>query len=362
MGRMGVTIDVTGVPAERFVFAPSPLAELTAMLHALSEPAHHPELHGWVTATTSALKPELHDRLIESDFLWRSARADFFVPGRPRAALAEELDDVDRLDDETYAAAALMTTSCGSVPMHQANPLATPAGRRRALDLAAVRGPRQADFAARLLADPPAVRTWVRRLLEDCEQAFFADAWARVLPQLATDSRHKADLLARHGLAAALAAVSPAATLSADGRRILVDKLQDNTATAYGRGVTFIPTAYGRPHLIVVHADGWRPVLQYPAAMTASHPVPLDLVRRRIDALAHPVRQRLARTIARGPHTTGELAEAWQLTAPEVSRHLAVLKKAGLVTTTRRGRYVHYQLDLAASARIGDDFVEALLR
>ncbi|WP_344140447.1 DUF5937 family protein, partial [Luedemannella flava] len=141
---MGVTIDITGVPAERFVFSPSPLAELTAMVHALSEPAHHPDLHGWVTATTSALKPDLHDRLIEADFLWRSARADFFVPGRPRATLAEELDDVDRLDDEAYASAALMTTSCGSVPAHHANPLAIPAGRRRALDLAAARGPRQA--------------------------------------------------------------------------------------------------------------------------------------------------------------------------------------------------------------------------
>ncbi|MFC7484777.1 ArsR/SmtB family transcription factor [Luedemannella flava] len=112
----------------------------------------------------------------------------------------------------------------------------------------------------------------------------------------------------------------------------------------------------------MVHAAGWRPVLQYPATEAGTRPVPLDMVRRRIDALAHPVRQRLARTLARGPHTTGELAEAWQLTAPEVSRHLAVLKKAGLVSTTRRGRYVLYQLDLAASARLGDDFVEALLR
>lgn len=361
---MGLTIDITGLPPERFHFAPSPLGELTAMLHALAEPAHHPALHGWITATSASLKPELTDRLLEADFLWRSARADVFVPGLPRATLAEELDDVDRLDDETYVEATLITTSCGSAPVNRlGSPLASPLARQRALELALARGPRQADFAERLLADPPAVRAWIRRLLEDCEQAFFTESWARVQHQLATDSRHKADLLVRHGLAATLAAISPATTLSADGNRILIDKLQDNGTTAQGRGVTFSPTAFGRPHLLVVHAPGWRPVLQYPVSEPGLPTlVPLDLVQKRIDALAHPVRRRLARTIARGPHTTGELADAWQLTAPEVSRHLAVLKEAGLVTVSRRGRYVLYQLDLTVCARIGADFIEAVLR
>lgn len=361
---MGVTIDVTGIPDEAYAFAPSPLAELTAMLHAITEPEHHPALHGWIAATRASLKPDLSDRLTEADFLWRSARADFFMPGRPRATLAEELDDVDRLDDEAYATAALLTTSCGSTPMYRIpSPLGSAEGRQRALDLALARGPRQADFAERLLTDPPGVRAWVRRLLEECDQAFFAESWARVQHQLAADSRHKADLQARHGLDAVLKAVSPATTLSEDGRRILVDKLQDNTTSAYALGVTFIPTAFGRPHLLVVHAPGWRPVLQYPTSEAGlPQPMPLDLVQRRIEALSHPVRQRLARTIARGPHTTGELAQAWQLTAPEVSRHLAVLKKAGLVTVTRQGRYVHYQLDLLTCARLGADLVEALLR
>jgi DNA-binding transcriptional ArsR family regulator len=352
---VALTIDIAGMPPERFLFAPSPLAELTSMLHALAEPAHHPALHGWIAATSASLKPELSERLIEADFLWRSARADFFVPGQPRATLAEELDEVDRVDDETYVSSALITTSCGSTPLHRLF------SREKALELAMARGPRQAEFAERLLAHPPRVRAWVRRLLEDCEQAFFADSWARVQHQLAADSRQKADLLVRHGIAAMLEAVSPSVSLQ--GNRIVIDKLQDNATTAHGIGVTLVPTAFGRPHLLVVHAPGWRPVIHYPTAEPGlPHPVPLGLVQRRIDALAHPVRRRLARTLARGPHTTGELADAWQLTAPEVSRHLAVLRQAGLTTVSRRGRYVLYQLDLSVCARLGADFVEAILR
>jgi len=363
-GRVGLTIDVTGLSAERYVFAPSPLGELAAMLHALIEPAHHPGLQHWVGATTAALKPELSERIWESELLWRSARADFLVPAQPRATLAEELDDIDKLDDETYVAAALITTSCGSTPrLRIGSPLVDAEARERVRGLALARGPRQAEFAERLLDDPDAVRAWVRRLLEDCSEAFFADAWARVRYQLAADSRHKTDLFARHGLAAAVTAMSSSISVSADGNRVLVDKLQDAATSAGGHRITFAPTAFGRPHLLVVHAPGWSPVVQYPTTEPGlPQPVPLSLVQRRLEALAHPVRQRLVHTLARGAHTTGELAAARDLTAPEVSRHLAVLRDAGLVTVSRRGRYVLHQLDHAACARLGADFVEAILR
>lgn len=369
-GGVTLTIDITGMPAERCVFAPSPLAELTSMLHVLAEPAHHPAVQAWAGATLAGLKPALADRLLEAEFLWRSSRADFLVPGRPRETLAAELDAVDAIPDETYVAAALIMT-CGS-PRLTAGRSAAPgpaADLERALELAHARGPRQAAFAERLITDPAAVRTMVRDLLEACADAFFLDAWRQVEHQLAADARHKADLFARHGMPAALAAVSPAITLSADagGERIRLDKLQDSATSAAGDGITFIPSVYGRPHLLTVHAPGWRPVVQYPAAERhqdwhQGRPAPIDLVRLRLDAFAHPVRQRLCRTLARGPHTTGELAEAWHLSAPEVSRHLAVLKKAGLLRTTRRGRYVRHHLDITATAALGVDLLAALLR
>ncbi|MGI5181977.1 DUF5937 family protein [Dactylosporangium sp. CA-152071] len=355
---MALTIDITGMPAERCVFAPSPLAELTSMLHVLAEPAHHPALQAWAGATLAGLKPALADRLLEAEFLWRSSRADFLVPGRPRPTLPAELDAVDAIPDETYVAAALVM-SCGSPRL----PRDLDRALELALELALARGPRQAAFAERLLADPSAVRAAVRELLEACAEAFFLDAWRQVEHQLAADARHKADLFARHGIEAALTAVSPAVTLDTGpgGTRIRIDKLQDSSTSAAGDGVTFIPSVYGRPHLLTVHAPGWRPVVQYPAA-SQGRPLSMDLVRRRLDALAHPVRQRLCRTLARGPHTTGELAEAWHLTPPEVSRHLAVLKKAGLLQTTRRGRYVRHTLDLTATAALGADLLAALLR
>lgn len=130
-----------------------------------------------------------------------------------------------------------------------------------------------------------------------------------------------------------------------------------------GAGVVFVPTGFGWPHLMVLHAPGWRPVVQYPVgAPSVPGPAPVELLQRRMDALAHPMRMRLCRQLARGSYTTSELADTYGITSPEVSRHLSALKKAGLVTVRRRGRYVLHQLDVAAVARIGSDFLETVLR
>ncbi|MTE20382.1 metalloregulator ArsR/SmtB family transcription factor [Streptomyces sp. TRM43335] len=369
---MSVVIDITGLPEEHVVFAPSPLAELSAALHVLSEPAHHPGLHGWTTTTLAGLEPDLAGRLAEADILWRSTRSDILLPGGPRpgGTLAEELDLVDRMEDERYVQAALEINCGGDYGDGGPSPLTDEGARRRALERAAARGPGQLDFVRHLLADPPAVRAWIRRLLEDCDRAFFADTWQRVRGQLAADARHKTELMRRRGLAESLAAASTAITLEEDGRgrRVVVDKLAQGRTTAVdptvGPGLTLVPTAFGWPHLLVLHARGWRPVIEYPVASRElrAGPGSVELMQRRLEALAHPVRIRLCRSLARAPYTTGELADALGITAPEVSRHLKVLRGAGLLTTRRQGRYVQHQIDVTVVARLGSDFLEAVLR
>jgi DNA-binding transcriptional ArsR family regulator len=363
---MTLRIDITGLRPEQVSFAASPLAELTAMLHALAASGHHPHLTDWAADVRAELPPELAERLAEAEFLWRSSRADFLLPAQPRGTLTEELDGVDQIPDEAYVTSALVT-SCGSSRVHfGASPLTDADARERALDQAQARGAAQEAFAARLLADPRAARARVRETLEQCAPAFFDAAWPGIAAKITADLRVKAGLRDSQGLGPALAAISGAVAIAPDGGHIVVDKLQDDTTRGDGTGVTFIPSVFGHPHLVAVHAPGWRPVLQYPvravARPDADEPVTLDMVERRLAALAHPVRLRLMRTLSRGSHTTTELAHAWNLTPPEVSRHLAVLHRAGLVCGERRSRYVHYAADLPTLAELGTDLLATMLR
>ena len=55
-------------------------------------------------------------------------------------------------------------------------------------------------------------------------------------------------------------------------------------------------------------------------------------------ALADPVRRAIVARLSTGPATVNELAEPFTITKQAVSRHIAVLEAAGLVTRSRDGQ------------------------
>lgn len=62
-------------------------------------------------------------------------------------------------------------------------------------------------------------------------------------------------------------------------------------------------------------------------------------------ALADPTRRRILELLARRDMTAGEIAEQFPIAFPSVSRHLGVLKEAGLVDAEREGQYIRYRLN-----------------
>jgi DNA-binding transcriptional ArsR family regulator len=62
-------------------------------------------------------------------------------------------------------------------------------------------------------------------------------------------------------------------------------------------------------------------------------------------ALADPTRREILRLLALRDHAAGELGEHFKISQPAMSRHLAVLRSAGLVSATRNGQNIIYSLD-----------------
>jgi DNA-binding transcriptional ArsR family regulator len=69
-----------------------------------------------------------------------------------------------------------------------------------------------------------------------------------------------------------------------------------------------------------------------------------EVCARRLKALAEPERLRIVNCLFAGPKTVGDLAAELTDEVVKVSHHLGVLRNAGLVTATKRGRYVEYAL------------------
>ena len=71
-----------------------------------------------------------------------------------------------------------------------------------------------------------------------------------------------------------------------------------------------------------------------------------------LKGLADPIRRHAIQRLAQGPATAGQLAALFSVSRPAVSRHLRVLKDAGLVTAASSGRNVWYQARHAALAEL----------
>lgn len=64
-------------------------------------------------------------------------------------------------------------------------------------------------------------------------------------------------------------------------------------------------------------------------------------------ALASPYRREIIKMLKWRNMSAGEIAERFSISQPSISRHLDVLKRAGIVTGERRGNQIIYSLDIS---------------
>ncbi|MGZ4358735.1 MAG: metalloregulator ArsR/SmtB family transcription factor [Gaiellaceae bacterium] len=75
-------------------------------------------------------------------------------------------------------------------------------------------------------------------------------------------------------------------------------------------------------------------------------------------ALADPGRRKILKLLQDGPLPAGAIAAELPMTWPSVSRHLALLASAGLVSHERKGQQVIYELSTSVLVDIVTELAE----
>jgi DNA-binding transcriptional ArsR family regulator len=78
-------------------------------------------------------------------------------------------------------------------------------------------------------------------------------------------------------------------------------------------------------------------------------------------ALADPTRRAVLDLLRRGAQPAGQIAEAFPISRPAISKHLRQLRRARLVVEHRRGRHRYYQLN-AEPLKAVDSWLEQYRR
>jgi DNA-binding transcriptional ArsR family regulator len=344
----------------------SALVEFGSALHALRDPGHHGATE-WAARTSAAMSPRL---LARTRSWWWTAQAiratPFVTAGSPDGGLtaaspAGGLTAGSPDGGFTAALARLRALPAGRLARQLLRPISPSGDLAAALHWSRSRGPDVTAVVEALAARPGEAAADFVEFLETSWREWFSAEWKAIRPALAGRARAFAGTVSAHGAVAALTGIDSSVTATPSGTSVSIAKIQNARHDVSRRGLQVAPSVYIHPHLYVANVPGQPLLLIHPASAGPPVPTAAELLRR-LGAMANPGRLEVARAIATEPRTAGEIATLWHVDATLVNRHLRELAAAGLARTTRRGRFVQYQLDTGAVASLGGDLVALLLR
>lgn len=68
-------------------------------------------------------------------------------------------------------------------------------------------------------------------------------------------------------------------------------------------------------------------------------------IQSTIKALSDPIRREILEMLKSGRLSAGEIAEHFPVSGAAISKHLSVLREADLISDTREGKFIYYDLN-----------------
>ncbi|RNE59026.1 ArsR/SmtB family transcription factor [Cryobacterium tepidiphilum] len=341
----------------------SPLAELMACLHVMAEPDHHPESRGWADKMTSQLSDSLRTDLFRFAPLWARYRMRLFYPtsrrlGRP---IDDELAELVDMDDDIFLPLAANAIRGRVVDFRSAEDVLTD---RSWVTECQQRSFNRGELASSLIADPRGFRAELASVLRECCTAFFDEEWGRTSARLEASARLVNENLQDGDLLSIVESLSKMASTRGSETTVFFDKLQSASGSVDENGLLLVPSLRGWPHVMVKMDRGLPIVIHYLAqeGFAEGAAQSQDEIRRRLLTLAEPGRWELCRHLIGESITTTELAVRTKLSEPAVSRHLRVMREAGLISSQRDGRQVFHRLHPSLILHLGQDVLSAIIR
>ncbi|MFE7425653.1 ArsR/SmtB family transcription factor [Streptomyces sp. NPDC057545] len=187
--------------------------------------------------------------------------------------------------------------------------------------------------------------------LDTYHQVAVAPYWSRIRTRLQQEQASRARVYAEQGVEAVLAGLPPGFRWRSPVLEIGRGKTVDDLHLG-GRGLVLVPSVFyqNRPTVFFSPVDDQAPaVLFVPVLRTAGDAAGVlttaqEDTLKALEALLGRTRARTLDVVGQRPCTTSQLAQRLDISLASASEHATVLRRAGLITTTRHGSAVHHTL------------------
>lgn len=316
---LALEVGVTDLAGTRFAL--SPISETIHAVQLLGQPNQSTINQPWIRWA----RTELNRRPLRIPRLWplivndRPTWTEFLAPAPATRypAIADELARLQHTSGEQVRASLRRVFGAGPWP----------------------------DSATQLLERPSESLAEIAADLAECHDRLIAPHWERIRAVLDADITYRAvGLLASGGAGKLFDDLHPdvrwsAGTLTAPG--IPAEGKSHRKVMLGPDGLVLVPSVFVWPKVVVKMSTATQTTVRYPArgAATLWHSDPYAPAP--IQALLGPQRAWLLRAL-RSPSAPGALARELGVTPSDVSQHLKVLHRSGLVDRQRTGRRVIY--------------------
>jgi hypothetical protein len=211
---------------------------------------------------------------------------------------------------------------------------------------------RRRELIRELLARPGRARAAIAESWGTVWASVMEPHWPQLDRLLRADIGTRVRRVGEHGLAAMVSTLHDAVAWTSDAVEVTL-RSHDEVVDCTGTGLLLVPSVF-LPNCAAVTELPAHPMLFYPA-----HGISETWSRRDVDvltalsALLGTGRARVLMSLAESL-STSETAEACELAASTASYHLAVLRRAGLVSSRRTAHVV-----LHARTPVGDALISA---
>lgn len=305
----------------RIAEEPDPLWETVLSLHQLREKRREPVLDGWRRRRCARGARAL--RMLSPLMPPRGYFPDFLTPAEGSGGLECGIDAV----------------------------LATPRRQLRTeLGLLSARNP--LPQWARQLADGEASALHrLGRALREYHASVLEPGWRDIASHIEGDRQHRTETQCRLGTEEMLRTFAP--VLRWQPPVLFADYPVERDIHLEGRGLLLVPSYFCRHTPVALLDEALWPVLVYPARPPCPEP-PAAPGTRLAPLLGH-TRAAVLQALQE-PRTTSELARCAGVSLSSASEHASVLRRAGLVTSTRERHHMHHTL-----TRLGSHLLTGLL-